>query len=266
MLDPDPIKTHIFASPDEENDTSRLIYADWIQEGGDEERAEFIRLDCKWETEQDTLPTEELQRRHALLRENVQTWLDGLPEEIQRSASFSRGFLECITVRGIHLQSSDIRKRIQELSPDLYLHVREASPDDFQYLHEFNGITGLGIDDSMLDTNAMELIGAQSRIKNLSLESEDVDDASLEHIANLSSLEELWLEETGITNDGIRHLRALTKLQTLSLRFTNVSSYCLRYLRRLPLQQVLIYGTRIARSSIEKEKKNRHFANVTFEG
>src|SRR5688572_17928114 len=30
-----------------EDDTPRLVYADWLQENGDEERAEFIRVQCE---------------------------------------------------------------------------------------------------------------------------------------------------------------------------------------------------------------------------
>jgi uncharacterized protein (TIGR02996 family) len=36
--------TAIRAHPDD--DTPRLVYADWLQENGDEPRAEFIRVQC----------------------------------------------------------------------------------------------------------------------------------------------------------------------------------------------------------------------------
>ena len=37
--------TAIIANPD--NDTARLVYADWLQEHGEEDRAEFIRVQCE---------------------------------------------------------------------------------------------------------------------------------------------------------------------------------------------------------------------------
>ena len=37
----------IYAAPDD--DTPRLVFADWLQENGDEPRAEFIRIQCELE-------------------------------------------------------------------------------------------------------------------------------------------------------------------------------------------------------------------------
>lgn len=37
----------IISEPDE--DTHRLVYADWLDEHGDPDRAEFIRVQCEWE-------------------------------------------------------------------------------------------------------------------------------------------------------------------------------------------------------------------------
>ena len=45
MTDRDALLAAITANPDE--DTPRLIYADWLQENGEPDRAEFIRLQCR---------------------------------------------------------------------------------------------------------------------------------------------------------------------------------------------------------------------------
>lgn len=44
MTDGPSLLAAILASPDE--DTPRLMYADWLQEHGEDERAEFIRVQC----------------------------------------------------------------------------------------------------------------------------------------------------------------------------------------------------------------------------
>src|SRR5690242_18641709 len=44
MTDGDALLAAILANPDD--DTPRLVYADWLQENGDQDRAEFIRLQC----------------------------------------------------------------------------------------------------------------------------------------------------------------------------------------------------------------------------
>lgn len=45
MTDGDALLAAILANPEE--DTPRLVYADWLQENGDEARAEFIRIQCE---------------------------------------------------------------------------------------------------------------------------------------------------------------------------------------------------------------------------
>lgn len=45
MTDGDALLAAILANPEE--DTPRLVYADWLQENGDEARAEFIRVQCE---------------------------------------------------------------------------------------------------------------------------------------------------------------------------------------------------------------------------
>ena len=52
----------IIAHPDE--DTPRLVYADWLQENGDPDRAEFIRLHIEWDRRPPYAPPDDdLKRR-----------------------------------------------------------------------------------------------------------------------------------------------------------------------------------------------------------
>lgn len=48
MSDGDALLRTILNNPDD--DTARLVYADWLQENGNEDRAEFIRLQCEYQT------------------------------------------------------------------------------------------------------------------------------------------------------------------------------------------------------------------------
>ena len=54
MTDGDALYRAIVARP--EDDTPRLVYADWLEEHGRAEEAEFIRLDCKFEASTPDLP------------------------------------------------------------------------------------------------------------------------------------------------------------------------------------------------------------------
>src|SRR5215472_8143648 len=89
----------ILEHPDE--DAPRLIYADWLDENGDSDRAEFIRVQCEqaklpWD---DDRQSELLAREAQLLARHYEEWTavcgdwpdqdDGSPH-----IGFRRGFIE----------------------------------------------------------------------------------------------------------------------------------------------------------------------------
>ena len=78
---------------DPEDDTHRLIYADWLEEHGDCDRAEFIRVQCELEPIRDRyeIPraAELHQREEALVRAHNETWLGKLPGEWSHSETGS---------------------------------------------------------------------------------------------------------------------------------------------------------------------------------
>lgn len=78
----------IRAQPDD--DTPRLVYADWLQENGDEARAEFIRLQCQIaqlpadrRTQRKVLPALE-HRERVLCMTNRARWVEPLFRAIAR--------------------------------------------------------------------------------------------------------------------------------------------------------------------------------------
>src|SRR5438132_3168406 len=78
-------------------DTPRLIYADWLQENGQPERAEFIRLQCEARMLAPAYPTPgTLSRITQLLNECGGTWRAELPKIVGVSWNplFVRGFVE----------------------------------------------------------------------------------------------------------------------------------------------------------------------------
>jgi len=73
MTDGDALYRAIVARP--EDDTPRLVYADWLEENGHEEEAEFIRLECRLEASTPDLPEyTELTERCEELRLWLQTY------------------------------------------------------------------------------------------------------------------------------------------------------------------------------------------------
>jgi uncharacterized protein (TIGR02996 family) len=83
----------ILAEPDE--DVNRLVYADWLDDHGEAEHAEFIRVQC----ELARLPVGDARRVElevragVLLQEHRDAWLAGLPKWVKRDyVTFRRGF------------------------------------------------------------------------------------------------------------------------------------------------------------------------------
>ena len=95
MSDEPALLAAILAHPDE--DTPRLVYADWLDENGRAERAEFIRIQCAPDAD------DAAQDRAAELEERSRgRWLTelGLPQFAGALWGWGRGFPEHLDVGG----------------------------------------------------------------------------------------------------------------------------------------------------------------------
>src|SRR5947209_2160289 len=88
----------ICASPDD--DTPRLRLADWLDENGEPERAELIRVQCRLaHTAEDADDRPNLEERStALLERHRDTWVAPLRSEESCVLEFRRGFPEHVSV------------------------------------------------------------------------------------------------------------------------------------------------------------------------
>jgi uncharacterized protein (TIGR02996 family) len=125
MSDEPALLAAIRAHPDE--DTPRLMYADWLDEHGQPDRAEFIRLQCAVAVhEAPTLRALELQER------NREQWLAGVPQFAGERWGFWRGFPEELRVPGdLFLERYEEFARVPWLR---FLWLRELSPRDVRDL------------------------------------------------------------------------------------------------------------------------------------
>jgi uncharacterized protein (TIGR02996 family) len=89
MSDRDALHAALIAHPDD--DTVRLVYADWLQENGEGERAEFIRVQCRLEqVSRRSAEGKRLVQRESELRAKLFGHLDALGF---RSVTWRRGFV-----------------------------------------------------------------------------------------------------------------------------------------------------------------------------
>src|SRR5947199_5771038 len=89
----DPFLRAILDAPDDE--LPRLIYADWLDERGDPDRAEFIRLQVELARlpVRDPLRKPLTEREAELMNAHGPDWLDP-PDDFLANWYFVRGFLE----------------------------------------------------------------------------------------------------------------------------------------------------------------------------
>src|SRR5215467_10473117 len=82
-----------------DDDTPRLIYADWLDDRGDADRAEFIRVQCELAkyADRDARPSELVSREANLLACHEEEWLGPIWEYLpsrDEGIRFRRGLLD----------------------------------------------------------------------------------------------------------------------------------------------------------------------------
>jgi uncharacterized protein (TIGR02996 family) len=189
------------------DDAPRLVFADWLEEHGEPERAEFIRVQIELakRTWQDSGFHKLHARAERLARGKKLLWKQYLPE--LRGVvwdTFTRGFVSSARFRSLYW----FHVRIKQ--------VITAAPVHRIWLRPRFRVTTLNaIAESRFTGRLTELILAGHGIEDNVL-------ADLAHAANLGSLGYLHLENNAITSDG---LRALAESQAFpALRRLDVSA------------------------------------------
>jgi uncharacterized protein (TIGR02996 family) len=101
MSNGDALLAAIIAAPDD--DTPRLVYADWLDENGQPERAEFIRL----QIENTGKPMAERQREAELLRRSRKLWNKPFQALFPGGVfTYSRGFVTALRTEWRFYQTS----------------------------------------------------------------------------------------------------------------------------------------------------------------
>jgi uncharacterized protein (TIGR02996 family) len=231
----EPFLRAIIEAPDD--DTPRLIYADWLDEHGDEARAEFIRVQCSLEgMPADDRRRPKLQRREKeLLAQYGWAWAEELGDEVSEWA-FRRGFVErvemrlempCEKILGV-LQKAPIR-HIRDTSQFCDLSSVVAALPHLQRLTglEFWGL--YAIDDALLAkilksphlANLCTLILHHDRNGNLVEEKVLVEAMQSPHRSNLEELavnvDSMWRGPSRTILAAIAGSPYLRKLRRLNL-------------------------------------------------
>src|SRR5262245_7115136 len=111
---------------DPEDDAPRLIHADWLDDNGDPERAEFIRAQVELaRLKEDDPRWGPLKRREReLLARHAKAWTAGLSRRVNDCA-FRRGYVESLRVSVPRLLAE--AKELFRLAPLTELHLERTS-------------------------------------------------------------------------------------------------------------------------------------------
>ncbi|MGF1580311.1 MAG: TIGR02996 domain-containing protein [Gemmataceae bacterium] len=227
---------------DPNNETTYLVYADWLEEQGQNDRAELIRLELEAENLPNWSPKrEKLQNRRSELLDHLRAnwnvlrqvpgditvnWLRGLPTQIQFLWSSAHQvstetfqyvlqfpFLQSLVTSG-HFPPEWLESLSE--SANLHtLHITNRTKDHVQPLLSLPHLQNLTIS-GYFESFIPQLVQFP-RLKSLALYGQIENETCL-HIGQLQSLRSLRLcTNAKAPEDGLAHLVSLTKLEELYL-------------------------------------------------
>ena len=222
-------------------DGPRLVYADWLEEQGDADRAEFIRVQIELARLPDDDPRHDrLTDRETSLRErHGEAWRAEIPEWARKGCDFGRGFLEHIIVwrdwrrdyGGALSAAAPVIKLTLQNVDDV---VATFSPHpNVRWLSEL-----VVLDDQMSYDGLMKLVNPRSvvaslkalRFMGLGSNFGDTGVNILCLAEGLTNLEHLELNRCAVPARGVQRLtdpdelNYLTKLRRLDLTDNNLES------------------------------------------
>lgn len=218
----------ICAQPDD--DTARLVYADWLTENGQPNRGEFIRVEIELVRTPPTTEDDErrrrvlFERRADLLKRYKSVWLAPfLP--FAKESSFDRGFVQALEVPAdTFLQSAEKWFALTPLT-----RIKFTSR-------------------SIYDPPVAELFATPhlARLEAIDLTSQELVAADIERLAehpNLARLRELVLTWNAVRSEGAKVLAQmpqLHELRALDLRSNGISDPGARALAESPYLAYLV--------------------------
>ncbi len=226
-------------------DTPRLVYADWLDENNQPERAEFIRVQCEAaRTDRDSPAYPALLRRSSRLEAaHAARWFGALADEtVVDHIITERGFVDWVVLPAdVFAVHADV---IFEYAPLLRgLHV-SAGADwrTFFDTPRLAEIRRLSFEDEEFTPDAAEELAASAHVSELvelELDRQPLGPGGMEAVsgASLWGLERLHVAECGIGDDGARVLftgKAFGNLRDLDLSENGLTDYSCHVLATAP--------------------------------
>ncbi len=209
-----------------DHDDSRLVFSDWLEEQGEYERAEFIRVQVqraglpRWDAAHVGLRI----REHELLKKHGETWLKEMPEiPGVRWEGFRRGIVAVVSFVNFDAMRTSAHA-CRAIAPIEAVRVswprRRESTENVPQIAELRELTLTGRPYPNQTSRLAESpqLATLRVLKALGLDARDLGRlAASPHLKNLRTL---CLTSNGVGTAGVRSLTqaaTLTKLETLDL-------------------------------------------------
>lgn len=245
MSDRNDFLQTILAAP--EDDAPRLIFADWLEEQGETERAEFIRIQCELAQSAEGDPRRKRlrAREQELLRLYQVAWREQLPElEEVRWETFERGFVSAVRVESRAAFETQA-KTIFEAAPIRELRFHRIYQDGARKIALSAYLQKVRILD-LEDGNAIGNVGLEAlagspyirELNEMKLRSNAIGPAGVRALARskyLESLTDLSLDHNALFDEGVEAIAEsprFRQLKQLSLGWTECGDRALMALAR----------------------------------
>jgi uncharacterized protein (TIGR02996 family) len=211
MLQDEALRLMIQERPDDLG--PRLVYADWLEERGQCDRAELIRLQCTGDDDY---------RAHELVRRHGSEW-SGPIGKLAYGYKFRRGFVEEVTISGLDLLKHG--HTIFSFAPVRLVRVIGARlvMDRLVDWLLLDRIEALHLTGGHLADEGIELLACCPRLsglRTLRLGQNAIGDSGVEILSdspNLASLQDLILHGNLIGDVGAHALATASRLENLRL-------------------------------------------------
>lgn len=208
------------------DDLPRLVYADWLDEYGEPERAEFIRLQCAFTRGEPAARSQSSRARMRELEETHRTeWLGSVGQVVFR-AEFCRGFVEHAVVSATaYLRHATALRNQTPLRGVTLLGARRVLPELVRSA-ALKGLTALHLTGGRLGDDGVQLFSscpALSDLETLRLGDNVISDsgvAALTRSSHFRRLTSLILRDNTIGDSGaweLAHAPHLGRLLELDL-------------------------------------------------
>jgi uncharacterized protein (TIGR02996 family) len=262
-------------------DLPRLVLADWLEEQGQFDRAELIRVQVQLQdlNESDSEYSELHQREQGLLSRFQVEWKSELPEiRGLHWEAFDRGFVGTVRIDDPEILLNE-GPRLFAATPITRLRLHRTDPQLLARIVQMQGIQHL-IELDLGDGNYISNQGAEaianspylSQLRELKLRSNRLGPAGVRALTNspfMQDLRILDLDRNDLYDEGLDYLRRSTnwpQLRQLSLGWTQVGNDGAEYLAQAEtlknLQFLYLSGNRITDAGAIALANSPHLHNL----